>query len=117
MIEATGLGQLPVNGIDEFTRVEHPHIREKIGKLAKNIPVAIAAQCIHGRVNLNVYAPARKLQELGVLGNQCDMHPETAFIKLAWLLSNYPDQVQEMYGKNLRGEISECSPLDDDHKG
>jgi glutamyl-tRNA(Gln) amidotransferase subunit D len=37
------------------------------------------------------------------------MTPETAYIKLAWLLSNYKDKVKELYGKNLRGEISERS--------
>jgi len=29
------------------------------------------------------------LQSIGVLGNLLDMTTETAFIKLAWLLSNY----------------------------
>ena len=36
------------------------------------------------------------------------MLPEVAFIKLAWLLSNYPKaQVKELISKNLAGEINE----------
>ena len=56
---------------------------------------------------MDVYAYGRKLQAAGVIGNGTDMLTETAFVKLAWLLSNYPKQVKELYGKNLRGEISE----------
>ena len=65
------------------------------------------AETINGRVNMDVYAPGRELQDLGVLGTQSDMHPETAFIKTAWLLSNYqPGEAKELFMKNLRGELS-----------
>jgi glutamyl-tRNA(Gln) amidotransferase subunit D len=115
LIEGTGLGQAPVSEIDDLT-TEHTRIRERIIGLAKKIPVAMSSQAIFGRVNMNVYSPARQLQDAGVLGSGVDMHPETAFVKLAWLLSNHPKQVREMYSKNLRGEISERSPLEDQHK-
>ena len=56
---------------------------------------------------MNVYDTGRKMQEAGILGNLLDMTTETAFIKLAWLLSNYKDKdVRELISKNLRGEIS-----------
>ena len=58
---------------------------------------------------MDVYQPARELQDLGVLGHLCDMTPETAFIKLAWLLSNEPKRVRELYAKDLRGELRERS--------
>ena len=61
---------------------------------------------IFGRVNLNVYSTGRKLQEIGILGNLSDMTTETAFIKLAWLISNYPKDVRKMIDKDLKGEIS-----------
>jgi glutamyl-tRNA(Gln) amidotransferase subunit D len=114
LIEGTGLGHAPISEIDEHT-AEHTNIREQIGLLAKRIPVAIASQTIYGRVNLNVYSPQRVLQELGVFGSDCDMHPETAFIKLAWLLSNHSADVKKLYVQNLRGEISSRSPLEDSH--
>ncbi len=106
VIEGTGLGHAPVNVIDEQTK-EHKKIFDAIKSLSKSIPVVMTSQTIFGRVQMNVYSTGRMLQEIGVLGNYCDMLPETAFIKLAWLLSNYKkDDVKRMIGENLRGEIS-----------
>ena len=34
------------------------------------------------------------------------MTKDTSYIKLAWLLSNYPKEAKELFGKNLRGELS-----------
>ena len=68
----------------------------------------MSTQAIYGRVNMNVYAPGRKLQEIGVLGNLADMTTETAFIKLAWLLSNYSkEEAKTLISENLKGEISD----------
>lgn len=106
VIEGTGLGHAPINKIDKFTD-EHEKIFKEIKKLVSKMPVVMSTQTIYGIIDMNVYTPGRKLVELGVLGNYTDMTPETAFIKLAWLLSNYPKQVKELYNKNLRGEISE----------
>jgi glutamyl-tRNA(Gln) amidotransferase subunit D len=115
VIEGTGLGHAPITPIDEHTQ-EHALIRERIASLAKRIPVAMTTQTIHGRVNMNVYSPGRRLLEEGVLGQGCDMPPETAFIKLAWLLSNFKrEEIAVLYQQNLRGEISERSPLEDSH--
>ena len=81
-------------------------LRELIDKTI----IAMGSQAIYGRIQMNVYKEGRLLQEIGVLGNYCDMTPETAYIKLAWLLSNYSKKdVKGMYGENLRGEISERS--------
>ena len=81
-------------------------LKKKLKKLAKKIPVAATTQTIFGRVNMNVYSTGRKMQEIGILGNLLDMTTETAFIKLAFLLSNYPKEVRKLYSKNLKGEIS-----------
>lgn len=107
IIEGTGLGHLNVNKIDNETS-ENELVYNEIKKLAKNIPVVMASQCIFGRVNMNVYQYGRKLQQAGVLGNMLDMTLEAAFIKLTWLLSNYKKRkdVEELFVKNLRGEIS-----------
>jgi glutamyl-tRNA(Gln) amidotransferase subunit D len=112
LLEGTGLGHIPMNETDEFTR-EHTKILECVRELSKKMPVAIATQTIYGRVNLNVYRPQRILQSLGVLGDGCDMMPEVAFVKLAWLLSNERSRVRELYAQSLRGEISACSTIAD----
>lgn len=107
ILEGTGLGHFPVNTIDAETR-EHTKILNAIKKLVGKIPIVMSTQCIQGRVDLNVYETGRKLQAAGVIGNFSDMTTETAFIKLAYLLSNYPKKkVKELFMQNLHGELSE----------
>jgi glutamyl-tRNA(Gln) amidotransferase subunit D len=108
VLELTGLGQGPIISFDEHTR-ENENIRKAIGELVKTgTIVAAAPQTIYGRLQMNVYSEGRRMQELGVIGNYSDMTPETSFIKLAWLLSNFKkEQVPELFSTNLRGEISE----------
>ncbi len=107
IIEGTGLGHLPINEIDTLTK-EHTKIFEAIKKITARIPVVMATQTIFGQIDMNIYSTGRKLIEAGILGNYCDMTAETAYIKLAWLLSNYPkEKIKEMISKNLAGEISE----------
>ena len=65
----------------------------------------MTSSCVYGAVNMNVYSYGIKLQEAGVLGNLTDMLTETAYIKLAWLLSNKENLNQ--YERNMHGEISE----------
>ena len=109
VIEGTGIaGNMPINEIDEFTK-EHTKIASAIKNLVDSgTVVAAATQTISGGVNMNVYATGRKMQELGIIGDYTDITPETAFIKLAWLLSNYPkDKVKELFGSNIAGEMSD----------
>jgi glutamyl-tRNA(Gln) amidotransferase subunit D len=108
VLEGTGLGHIPINETDEHTK-EHTKIAEAIKKLVQAGTVITAAtQTISGSINLNVYSTGRKMQELGIIGNLTDMTPETAYIKLAWLLSNYPkEKAKEMYAQNLAGETSQ----------
>ncbi|MBW2991425.1 Glu-tRNA(Gln) amidotransferase subunit GatD [Candidatus Woesearchaeota archaeon] len=109
IIEGTGLGHLGFIESDKFTK-ENKKIGKVLEHLAKKMPVAMTSQTLYGRIDMNVYTPGKKLLEMGVLGNYTDMTSETAYIKLAWLLSNYKkDQVKELFGKNLRGEISDRS--------
>ncbi|MEM0231003.1 MAG: Glu-tRNA(Gln) amidotransferase subunit GatD [Candidatus Woesearchaeota archaeon] len=113
VLEGTGLGHMPITKSDEFTE-ENEKIFKAIAKIAKEKVVVMSTQTIFGRVNMNVYSPGRKLLDAGVLGNYSDMTPETTFIKLAWLLSNF--SVEEIKRnnlmlKNFRGEISEREPL------
>ncbi len=107
LVEGTGLGHVPINDVDKYTS-EHDKIRKQVKSLAKKMPVVMASQTLFGRVNMNVYSTGRELQDLGLIGNLSDMTPETSFVKLAWLLSNYPKKVKEMFSENLRGELNEC---------
>lgn len=105
VIEGTGLGHAPVGMEKESTE-----ILSAIKSLNDSgCVVVMASQCLYGRVNLTVYANLRRLAEAGAISGE-DMTPETAFIKLAWLLGNYSaEETKKLVGKNLRGEISECS--------
>ena len=108
VIEGLGIaGNVPINEIDESTK-EHTNIYHTIQELIKKgAIVAVTSQAINGGINMNVYSTGRKMQQAGMIGNYCDMTPETAFIKLAWLLSNYQkEEVPELFGLNLVGEIS-----------
>ncbi|MAF50460.1 MAG: Glu-tRNA(Gln) amidotransferase GatDE subunit D [Nanoarchaeota archaeon] len=112
VIEGTGLGHIAVNKIDSLTN-ENENVLKELKKLAKKIPIIMTTQCIFGRTNLDVYSSGRKLQEAGILGTQLDMTTETAFIKLAWLLSNHKkEEIPKLINKNYRNEISSRTSLD-----
>lgn len=103
----TGLGHAPTIKTDKYSD-DNLGVAETLHKLAKKMPVAGAPLTIFGRLDMQVYSPGRALIEMGILGQGLDMTPETAFIKLAWLLSNYKkrEDVEKFYGQNLRGEIN-----------
>ena len=105
VIEGTGLGHTPLDVIDNETK-EHANIKKALQVLSKNTILVMTPSCLFGKVNMNVYSKGRELQDLGVISGE-DMLPETTFVKLSWLLANYPKQVKELIGKNLRGEINE----------
>lgn len=107
VLEGSGIaGNFPINVIDNYTK-ENAKVYNELKKLAKKIPVVATSQCIFGRINMNVYSTGRRMQEIGILGHLTDMTTETAFIKLAWLLSNYKkSEIKKYWAVNLRGEIS-----------
>ena len=109
VFEGTGIGQLPNTTFDEITEPNKKNL-EVIKKIAKHAVCVWAPQTIYGRTDMNIYSEGRLNLSLGFVGNYHDMTPETAFIKLAWLLSNYSkEETKKLIGKNLRGEISERS--------
>jgi glutamyl-tRNA(Gln) amidotransferase subunit D len=95
VIEGTGLGHAP----------EHLHesLKEAI---ESDIIVTMTSQCIWGRTNLNVYRPGVEMLQMGVIPCE-DILPETAVVKLMWLLGNYDDsdEIRKMMTQNLVGEI------------
>ena len=113
IIEGTGLGHAQSKGFDKISAVNEDN-KKALAKVAKSIPTIMASQCINGRVNMNVYSPQRELLEIGVVGGE-DMTAETAFIKLAWLLSNYKnkDEIKKLMQTNLRGEITDRTVIEE----
>ncbi len=105
ILEGTGLGHAPIDEPDALSK-GNGKVRDAIAELVRTgTIVAIAPQTVYGRINLNVYSPQRRLRGLGVIGHGCAMTPETAFVKLAWLLSVYPrEKVPALYEADLRGE-------------
>ncbi len=105
----SGLGHFPIMEVDSSSK-ENSVIFNQLNKLTKLIPVVMSPQTIFGQINMNVYTPQRLLQKAGVLGHLSTMTPETTWVKLSWLLSNFPkEQVSELLMKNLVGELNETS--------
>jgi glutamyl-tRNA(Gln) amidotransferase subunit D len=75
--------------------------------------VVMTSQCLYGRVNLNVYNTGRDLITAGVIPGE-DMLPETAYVKLMWVLGQTSDgeEVRRLMMSNLRGEITERREID-----
>ncbi len=108
VLEGTGLGHAPI-GSKGKSAEENKKNFEAIKKLAEKSVVIMTSQAFFGRINMNVYSTGKDLMHAGVIPAE-DMIPETAFIKLAWLLGNYsPEEAKKLIGKNLRGEITERS--------
>jgi glutamyl-tRNA(Gln) amidotransferase subunit D len=101
VIEGTGLGHAPTNVGINLKNFELLKSFIKRGGI-----VAMTSQCLYGAVHSYVYTNLRKLSEIGCLFCE-DMLPETAYIKLSWLMGNYPvEKVKELMVENLRGEIN-----------
>ena len=113
VIEGTGLGHTPGHVPNELAKI-HEKIFPAIKKVIDSgCVVVMTTTCLFGRVEMQVYSKGRDLLKLGVVPGE-DMLPDTAFVKLAWLLGNYKkEEVKELIGKNLRGERRERS----DEKG
>ncbi len=102
VIEGTGLGHVP----QEFI----PHVKRAV---QEGVTVCVTSQCLYGRVNLNVYSNGRKLLKAGAIPCE-DMLPETAYVKLMWVLghTNDPDEVRKMMLTNYAGEITPYTRFD-----
>ena len=75
--------------------------------VASGVLVALASQCIWGRVNMNVYDTGRDLLSFGVVPLD-DMFPETGLVKLMWVLGQTQDldEAKKLLKTNVAGEFS-----------
>jgi len=105
VVAVTGLGHVPTNPAgDRFTKSLLPSLKNLIDS---GISIVIAPQTIYGRIDLDVYRNQRLLNKIGVIGNYCDWTPETALVKLMFVLGHTkdPKKVKEMMLTNMAGEI------------
>jgi glutamyl-tRNA(Gln) amidotransferase subunit D len=107
VIEGTGMGHVPTSAKKSWI----PPIK----KITKDgIPVVIAPQTIYGRINPRVYTNLRILfNETKAIPGE-DMLPETAYVKLGWVLGHTKnlEKVRELMLTNIAGEIAERSEID-----
>jgi glutamyl-tRNA(Gln) amidotransferase subunit D len=102
VIEASGLGHLPVS------EAQHNWLPKLKKHIKSGLVVCITSQCIFGRVDPYVYSNLRELNESGVIFLE-DMLPETAFVKLGWVLGHYGLKVivKEKMLENVAGELND----------
>lgn len=96
ILEGTGLGHV--------SKYCFSAIRNAI---ENNVIVAMTSQCIWGRLGMNVYDQGRDLLAIGVVPLE-DMLPETALVKLMWVLGQTKDimKVKSLLTTNVANEIS-----------
>lgn len=96
VLEGTGLGHVGNLCFDGVKRA-----------IKQGVIVAMTSQCIWGRVNMNVYYQGRDLLAMGVIPLE-DMLPETALVKLMWVLGQTSDveEAKALLTRNIAGEFS-----------
>ncbi|MBN1358664.1 Glu-tRNA(Gln) amidotransferase subunit GatD [Candidatus Bathyarchaeota archaeon] len=96
LLEGSGLGHVSKFCFDSISNA-----------VTNGVVVALASQCIWGRVNMNVYDTGRDLLVRGVIPLE-DMFPETALVKLMWVLgqTSDPEKAKKLLKTNVAGEFS-----------
>jgi glutamyl-tRNA(Gln) amidotransferase subunit D len=96
LLEGSGLGHISKYCFDAVKNA-----------VENGVVVALASQCIWGRVNMNVYDTGRDLLSFGVVPLD-DMFPETGLVKLMWALGQTNDikEAKNLLKNNIAGEFS-----------
>ena len=99
LLEGSGLGHVSVLCFEAIKNA-----------IAKGVIVALASQCIWGRVNMDIYNTGRDLLNLGVIPLD-DMFPETGLVKLMWVFgqTNNPEEAKRLLKTNIAGEFTSRS--------
>ncbi|MHC1610190.1 MAG: Glu-tRNA(Gln) amidotransferase subunit GatD [Candidatus Methanospirareceae archaeon] len=95
VLEGTGLGHVSAEWIPSVSRA-----------VRQGIPVVMTSQCLYGTVCDRVYDTGRDLLHAGIIEGE-DMLPETALVKLMWVLGQTTDmeEVRRLMHENIAGEI------------
>jgi glutamyl-tRNA(Gln) amidotransferase subunit D len=104
VIEAGALGHVPTFARKSWISTIKKHVKD-------GIPFVTASQTLYGRINPNVYTNLRILyREAGAIPGE-DMLPETAYVKLGWVLGHTksPEKAREMMLTNYAGEMTRRS--------
>jgi glutamyl-tRNA(Gln) amidotransferase subunit D len=103
IIAGTGLGH-----------VAHDLIPVLQKAIRDGVAVVMTTQTLQGRVSLRVYDTGRDLLKAGVIEGE-DMTPETALVKLMWVLGHTrdPKEVARAMLANVAGEINPRIGLDE----
>jgi len=103
LFHGTGLGHLPIEDPNGDSP-ENVAMQQAIADYCSNGGVAVmSTQCIHGPIHMDVYSKGRDQQELGLIGNHATTGPDTALVKLHFLLSTGLD-IEAGWVANLCGE-------------
>jgi glutamyl-tRNA(Gln) amidotransferase subunit D len=96
LLEGSGLGHVSKYCFDPIKNA-----------VKQGVVVALASQCIWGRVNMHVYDTGRDLLTLGVIPLE-DMFPETALVKLMWVMGQTSNakEAKKLLKANVAGEFS-----------
>ena len=100
VIEMSGLGHVITDGKNNWI--------PKLKKIIKSgLIVCAAPQTLYGRLDPYVYSAGRELEKTGVIYLN-DMLPETAFVKLSWILADakMKKNIKENMLKNFTGEFN-----------
>jgi glutamyl-tRNA(Gln) amidotransferase subunit D len=95
VLEGTGLGHVSAEWIPGVARA-----------VKGGIPVVMTSQCLYGTICDRVYDTGRDLLHAGIIEGD-DMLPETALVKLMWVLGQTTDmeEVRRLMHENIAGEI------------
>lgn len=103
ILMGTGFGHIPED------------VYEPVKKLVDSgVFVGMTSQCLYGKTSSTVYSPLRRLSmEVGIVYLK-DMLPETAYVKLGWVLSQEKnlEKVKKLMLSNVAGEINERIDFD-----
>ena len=103
LFHGTGLGHLPIEDPNGDSP-ENVAMQQAITDYCSNGGVAVmSTQCIHGPIHMDVYSKGRDQQEMGLIGNHATTGPDTALVKLHFLLSIGLD-IEAGWMANLCGE-------------